>query len=107
LFVGRYQPFHDGHRSLILEGMKRVGQVCIAVRDTAGSGGTDPFPFDYVKARIEASLKDYAGRFTVVQLPNVAAIYYGRDVGYAVERIDLDESLTGISATAIRKRMGA
>lgn len=106
LFVGRYQPFHDGHRNLILEGMRRVGQVCIAVRDTAGTSDKDPFGFEYVKARIEASLKDYAGRFTVVPLPNVTAIYYGRDVGYAVERIDLDEALTGISASRIRKRMG-
>jgi hypothetical protein len=31
LFVGRYQPFHNG---LIEEGLRRVSQVCIAVRDT-------------------------------------------------------------------------
>ena len=36
LFVGRYQPFHDGHRALIVEGLKRVGQACIAVRTTEG-----------------------------------------------------------------------
>jgi GTPase SAR1 family protein len=106
LFVGRYQPFHDGHRALILEGMRRVGQVCVAVRDTGGTGANDPFAFEYVKARIEASLKDYAGRFTVVPLPNVTAVFYGRDVGYAVERIDLDAAVTGISATDLRKRMG-
>lgn len=34
LFIGRYQPFHNGHKTLILEGLKRVGQVCIAVQDT-------------------------------------------------------------------------
>ena len=51
--VGRYQPFHNGHRSLILEGLKRVGQVCIAVRDTVGTSGKDPFRFEYVKAWIE------------------------------------------------------
>src|SRR5208282_4154158 len=33
-FLGRYQPFHRGHLSLIEEGLRRVGQVCIAVRDT-------------------------------------------------------------------------
>ncbi|HEX8526770.1 adenylyl-sulfate kinase [Allosphingosinicella sp.] len=106
LFVGRYQPFHEGHRSLILEGLNRVGQVCIAVRDTAGTSDDNPFCFEYVRAAIERSLKDYDGRFTIVPLPNVTAIFYGRDVGYAVERIDLDEALTGISATDIRSRMG-
>lgn len=107
LFVGRYQPFHDGHRNLILEGLKRVGQVCIAVRDTGGTSEKDPFGFEYVKARIESALKDYEGRFTVIQVPNLTAIFYGRDVGYQVERIDLDEALTAISATELRRLMGA
>lgn len=26
LFIGRYQPFHDGHRALIEEGLRRAGQ---------------------------------------------------------------------------------
>lgn len=107
LFLGRYQPFHDGHRNLILEGLNRVGQACIAVRDTGGTSEKDPFPFDYVKAQIERSLRDYSGRFTIVPVPNITAIFYGRDVGYSIERIDLDEALTGISATDIRRRMGA
>src|SRR4051812_1555187 len=37
LFVGRYQPFHQGHKALIVEGLRRAGQVCIAVRGTAGT----------------------------------------------------------------------
>ena len=37
LFVGRYQPFHQGHRALIAEGIKRVGQACVAVRNTQGT----------------------------------------------------------------------
>ena len=106
LFVGRYQPFHEGHRRLILEGLKRVGQVCIAVRDTAGTSDKDPFGFEYVRARIETSLREQEGRFIVVPVPNLTAIYYGRDVGYAVERIDLDEATTEVSATDIRRRMG-
>ncbi len=36
LFIGRYQPFHEGHQRLIEEGLRRVWQVCIAVRDTHG-----------------------------------------------------------------------
>lgn len=106
LFVGRYQPFHDGHRNLIIEGLNRIGQACIAVRDTGGTSGDNPFAFEYVKARIETSLRDHVGRFIVVPLPNIAAIFYGRDVGYQVERIDLDASLTAVSATGIRKLMG-
>lgn len=105
-FLGRYQPFHEGHRNLILEGLRRVGQVCIAVRDTAGTSGKDPFGYEYVKARIETSLADHKGRFIVIPVPNLTAIYYGRDVGYQVERIDLDPALTDVSATKIRAAMG-
>jgi hypothetical protein len=32
-------------------------------------------------------------------------VFYGRDVGYSVERINLDETLEIVSATAVRQRM--
>lgn len=102
LFIGRYQPFHGGHLRLIEEGLKRVGQVCIAVRDTHGIDEKNPLPFFAVKQRIEAVLSAYAGRFVVVALPNITNVFYGRDVGYSVERIMLDEPTEAISATKIR-----
>jgi adenylylsulfate kinase len=105
LFIGRYQPFHDGHRALIVEGLKRVGQACIAVRNTQGTNEKNPFDFEYVRSRIEHGLREFEGRFTVIPLPNISHVFYGRDVGYAVERIDLDEDVENISATEIRKKM--
>ena len=106
LFVGRYQPFHDGHKALIEEGLRRVGQVCIAVRDTHGVGEEDPYRFEQVKERIELALQAHAGRFVVVPLPNVTNIFYGRDVGYAIERLSLSDEIEQISATDQRKRLG-
>ena len=38
----------------------------------------------------------------MVLLPNITNVFYGRDVGYAVERIVLDEETEAISATKIR-----
>jgi cytidyltransferase-like protein len=102
LFIGRYQPWHGGHQRLIEEGLKRVGQVCIAVRDTHGLGEKNPLPYFAVKQRIEAALSAFDGRFVVVPLPNITNVFYGRDVGYTVERIVLDETTEGISATKIR-----
>ena len=43
------------------------------------------------------------GRFTVVPLPNVTHVFYGRDVGYAVVRIDVDAQLQTISGTEQRR----
>ena len=106
LFVGRYQPFHDGHRALVVEGIKRVGQACIAVRNTYGIDTENPFDFEYVRARIEHSLREFEGRFLVVSLPNITNIFYGRDVGYSVERIELGSATEGISATEVRRKIG-
>jgi nicotinamide mononucleotide adenylyltransferase len=105
LFVGRYQPFHEGHKALIVEGIQRIGQACIAVRDTHGMDEKNPFSFEYVRARIEHALRKYEGRFQVISIPNITAILYGRDVGYVIERIDINERLQLVSATAERRLM--
>ncbi len=107
LLIGRYQPFHDGHRALIEAAIARVGRVCIAVRDTHGVDDKNPLSFFDVKGRIEAGLRVHAGRFVVVPLPNITHVFYGRDVGYAVERLELDAAAEAISATAIRKQIGS
>lgn len=106
LLVGRYQPFHDGHKALMVEALKRIGQLCIGVRDTSGTDEKNPFSFEYVKARVEHALREHEGRFIVIQIPNITNIFYGRDIGYSIERIDLPSSVESISATAIRSALG-
>ncbi len=105
LFLGRYQPFHDGHKKLIEEGLRRVGQVCIAIRDTHHTNDSNPLSFHEVKARIESALWQYRGRIVIVPVPNITNVFYGREVGYAVERLVLDESTEQISATKVRKEL--
>ena len=106
LFVGRYQPFHAGHKALIIKGIDRVGQVCIAVRDTQGTSEKDPFDFETVKSFIDAEMSEYKEKYIVIQIPNITNIFYGRDVGYDIEQIQLEQELESISATNIRKEMG-
>jgi adenylylsulfate kinase len=62
---------------------------------------------DFPSARIEHGLREFEGRFVVVPLPNISHIFYGRDVGYRIERIELNETLEQVSATEARRRMGA
>src|ERR1700692_1113761 len=107
LFIGRYQPFHGGHQRLIEEGLRRVGQVWVAGAGTPGTEAKNQLPFFAVKQRIETALSAYTGRFVVVPLPNITNVFYGRDVGYAVERIVLDEEPESISATKIRSLSAA
>ena len=47
-----------------------------------------------------------AGKFIVVQAPNITQIFYGRDVGYGVERIELPQATEAISATKVRALIG-
>lgn len=105
LLVGRYQPFHDGHKALVLEAIARVGQACIAIRDTAGTDSKNPFGFTFVRTRIEAAMAEHMDNIHIIPLPNVTNIFYGRDVGYKIERIDLPDALEAVSATNIRKKM--
>ena len=57
-----------------------------------------------MRARIEHALRQYEGRFCVVRIPNITHVFYGRDVGYVVERIELDQSIEAISGTEMRRR---
>jgi adenylylsulfate kinase len=76
------------------------------VRDTGGNDAKNPLNFHDVRQRIERSLSAYEGRFIVVPLPNITNIFYGRDVGYKIEQIELDADLQAISATKVRAAAG-
>jgi len=103
--LGRYQPFHDGHKKLIAEAIKRVGQACIAIRDTQGTDEKNPFNVEEVEQNIRKGMLEYEGKYTIIRVPNITNIFYGRDVGYKIEMIDLDEATKNISATKIRNEL--
>ena len=103
--LGRYQPFHDGHKTLFKEILKRTGQVIIMIRDTSGTDKSNPFDFDTVKKNIENSLKEYDGKFEIMKVPNITNVCYGRGVGWKVEKVSLPKEIEKISATKIRSKM--
>jgi glycerol-3-phosphate cytidylyltransferase-like family protein len=102
MLLGRYQPWHEGHRALYEEAKKRAYQVVIGVRHTSGMTEKDPLHFHEVKQHI---LNDVPDAF-VVKMPNITNIVYGRDVGYKIEQVDLGADIHAISATQKRKEMG-
>jgi adenylylsulfate kinase len=59
LFVRGYQPFHEGHRPLIEEGIRRVDQAGIAARDTRGVGNSNPPSLFDVKPRIDNTMRSF------------------------------------------------
>lgn len=105
--LGRWQPWHAGHRALFERAIAKTGQVAIMVRDCQGWNGSNPFDFGQVVRNIKRDLDPlYQGQFQVINVPNIVNITYGRDVGYKIEQESFDESITSISATKIRREMG-
>lgn len=105
--LGRWQPWHAGHRALFERAIAKTGQVCIMIRDCQGWNGSNPFAADQVKELIKRDLDPiYQGQYEIVLVPNITNITYGRDVGYKIEQETFDESVHAISATKIRKELG-
>ena len=103
--LGRWQPFHEGHYVLFQEIVKITGQVSIQIRDVQGVDD-NPFDFETVKKNIEDRLNpEFEGRFTIMLVPNITNISYGRGVGYKIEEVVLPEEIQKISATKIRATM--
>lgn len=105
--LGRYQPWHLGHRTLFERALSKTGQVCIMIRDCQGWNGSNPFEIQKVKDFIKRDLDPlYQGQYEILVVPNIVNITYGRDVGYKIEQEVLDDNIQNISATQIRKEMG-
>lgn len=105
--LGRYQPWHLGHRKLFEEALNRVGQVILMIRDVQGWNNSNPFSFEQVKNLIKKDLDPlYQGQYDIILVPNITQILYGRDVGYSIDKIELPKEIQEISATKIRKEMG-
>jgi len=105
--LGRWQPWHDGHRALFERLLAKTGQVIIQVRDVQGWQDSNPFAIEEVKKYIRRDLDPlYQGQYEIQVVPNIVHIGWGRGVGYTSGEETFDESITSISATKIRKDIG-
>ena len=105
--LGRWQPWHAGHRALFERAIAKTGQVCIMIRDCQGWQNSNPFAIEQVKNFIRRDLDPlFQGQYEILVVPNIVNITYGRDVGYKIEQEVFDESIHSISATKIRESMG-
>lgn len=104
LFIGRWQPFHEGHKKLIETVLKEGQDVIIAVRETPASRD-NPYNVAEREIRIKEALKEWGERVRTIWLPDIGSVCYGRDVGYEVRRIRLDPETEEISATSLRRML--
>ena len=105
--LGRWQPWHDGHRALFERLIAKTGQVVIQVRDVQGWQGSNPFEVEKVKGFIRRDLDPlYQGQYEIQVVPNIVHIGWGRGVGYTSGEETFDDKITDISATKIRRELG-
>lgn len=100
MFIGRWQPFHEGHETLIDVVLREGGDVLIAVRDTPISE-KNPYPTEERVRFIQNRYLDNP-RVHVIAIPDIKEICYGRDVGWGIRKIRLRRQVEEISATKIR-----
>ena len=107
MFIGRWQPWHDGHRWLINQRLNEGKNVLICVRDIEPDD-KNPFGVDWVVNNLHTQLSDLIqeGRIKIIVIPDVESINYGRGVGYDVIEHIPPQKVGTISATKIREEMG-
>ena len=106
LFIGRWQPLHDGHKSLFDRVLENGGNVCIAIRDVEPDE-KNPFHALDVLANIQLEYQELmkGGRVRAIIIPDICSVEFGRGVGYdIVEHIPPTE-IGDISATKIREQL--
>jgi len=106
LFIGRWQPWHDGHQWLIDQRLKEGKNVCIAIRDVEPDENqpwTAQQIKDNLKIRFFNEITD--GKIKVIIIPDIESVNYGRGVGYDIIEHNPPTDIKEISATKIRKQM--
>lgn len=106
LFIGRWQPLHEGHKELFRQVISEGGKVCVAIRD-GEVNEKNPFSPFQVMNNIFDEMKDEVeeGTLKVIIIPDICSVEFGRGVGYdIIEHIPPPE-VAEISATKIREQM--
>ncbi len=106
MFIGRWQPWHDGHRWLIDQRLQDNKNVLICIREVSKDDSNPYNPLD-VKKNIEKELNDLIleNRVKVIIIPDIESVNFGRGVGYDIIEHIPPEKVSKISATKIRKKL--
>jgi adenylylsulfate kinase len=105
IYIGRFQPIHDGHFEIIKRAIKKNGQIAILVMDSFNVNKKNPFTFREVKKKIDKKLIGFESKYKIIKIPVVSEFIYGRKVGYKVNKYNIGKKLEKISATNIRRKL--
>ena len=106
LFIGRWQPWHDGHRWLIDQQLNKGKNVWLAIRNVP-TDKNNPFTPKQVLDNLTKELIDLiqGGRIMISIIPDIDSVNYGRGVGYEIIEHVPPTEINEISATKIREQL--
>lgn len=102
LFVGRWQPYHNGHIELINQKLQLGIPVLIFVRDIEPDE-RNPFTTEQTIQMIKKYHQRHNHDVIVQSIPDIESINFGRDVGYEVNEFIPPHNINSISASKIRE----
>lgn len=108
MFIGRWQPWHKGHRWLIDQALNEDKKVLLCIRDVPVDE-KNPWTAQEILINLSVELKDLveSGKLSIMKIPNIESINIGRGVGYDVIEHVPPVEIHDISATKIREQMKA
>jgi nicotinamide mononucleotide adenylyltransferase len=106
MFIGRWQPWHNGHKWLIDQRLNEGKDVLICIRDIEPNE-KNPFTAEEVEANIKRELWQLIGneRVKVMIIPDIESVNFGRGVGYDIIEHIPPQEVSDISATKIREQL--
>jgi adenylylsulfate kinase len=103
MFVGRWQPLHQGHQELFHQALDEGKNVLICIRDIEPDE-KNPFTAQQVHENITQFYSNEP-RVKVIIIPDICSIEFGRGVGYDIIEHIPPTPIAEISATKIRQQM--
>ena len=106
MFIGRWQPWHQGHRWLIDQRLNEGKNVLICIRDVEPNE-KQPWTPHEVLMNLSNELKELIqeGRIKIIIIRDIESVNYGRGVGYDVIEHVPPSDIKEISATKIRANL--
>lgn len=106
MVVGRFQPFHDGHKWLMNQCLDEGKNVLICIRDIEPDD-KNPYTSEEVYTNVSQELSELIGegKVKVIIIPDIESVNFGRGVGYDIIEHIPPQEVGNISATKIREQL--
>ena len=106
MFIGRWQPWHNGHKWLIDQRLNEGKNVLICIRDIE-TDEKNPYTAQEVERNIRNELWKYLSNETIkiMIIPDIESVNFGRGVGYDIIEHVPPQEVSEISATKIREQL--